>query len=113
MYEVNFMTTEWNTWTLASNIAGAAFKQRADERAADDNVADLMHAIRREWRAMVKDVRFGLHGGVDTPERRRAYAERRIAGFRAALAPLVHRPEIRETDRKLLYVLTKLDAYDF
>lgn len=95
------MTATWNTWTLASNLALVAANQRRDARAADAEVTDLLAIVDREWRVMVKDVRFAFYGGVDSPERRRAYVGRRIAETRRRLVAYLHRPECRALDEAL------------
>lgn len=95
------MTTTWNTWTLPSNLATVAANQRRDEQAADQQVNELLATIDREWRVMVKDVRFAFYGGVDSPECRRAYVGRRVAEVRRALVAYLHRPSCRAYDEAL------------
>lgn len=99
----SMMTTTgtWNTWTLPSNLAKVAEQQYRDERTADRWTDELLRDITSEWRAMVKDVRFTLHGGADSPERRLAYTARRISAMRASLRGYLHRPEYRAYDEAL------------
>lgn len=85
------------TWsaTLASNLAHVGAHWAACTRAADVQVTDLLRSVAREWCVMVKDVRFTLYGGVDTPDRRAAYTARRVSDTRRRLSAYLHRPECR------------------
>lgn len=60
---------------------------------APTTAAELLRNIAREWRVMVKDPRFALYNGVDSPERKLAYTMRRLQEVRTALTPYLHRPE--------------------
>lgn len=75
----------WHS-TLASQLATVASHQRSDDQNADDQVTELLVKVAREWRVMVKDVRFSFYGGVDSPERQRAYTARRVAETRSSIA---------------------------
>lgn len=86
---------------LAHNLATVAVNQRRDERNADEQTTELLATIDREWRVMVKDVRFAFYGGVDSPARRTAYVAGRIAEVRRALIPYLHRPACRAYDEAL------------
>jgi hypothetical protein len=90
----------WHS-TLAHNIAIVAVEGARGERSADEQTSELLAALAREWRLMVKDVRFAFYGGVDSPDRQRAYVARRIAETRKALRPYLHRPAMRAYDEAL------------
>lgn len=55
-------------------------------------LADYLRIFEREWRVMAKDPLFKAYGGVDSPERARAYVLRRLAEVRRFLTPVLHRP---------------------
>jgi hypothetical protein len=63
------------------------------ETAADNAVDEYLRSINREWRVMVKDARFALYGGTDSPERRCAYIARRLGAIRRSLTQYLHRPD--------------------
>jgi hypothetical protein len=63
------------------------------EQMADATVTEFLRQVTREWRTMVRDPLFAHYGGVDSPERQRAYVARRVEGYRRALTEWLHRPE--------------------
>jgi hypothetical protein len=87
------MTNTASLATLASNIARVCAHWNACEKDADRQVDELLVAVTREWRVMVKDVRWSAFGGVDTPARRAAYVARRVGDTRRRLTAYLHRPD--------------------
>jgi hypothetical protein len=90
----------WHS-TLAHNIAIVACDWSACLSTADRSVAKFLGDVSREWRVMVKDVRFTFYGGVDSPERQRAYVARRLAEYRRGIAAYRHRPTMLALDEAL------------
>jgi hypothetical protein len=97
----------WHS-TLSMQLARVAANQRNNERSADHSVDKFLGDVSREWRVMAKDVRFAFYGGVDSPERQRAYTARRIAEYRRSLVAYLHRPEMTALDEALEAVETEI-----
>ncbi len=61
--------------------------------AAKETVAEYIAEYEREWRGITKHVLFAQYGGVNSPERRKAYVARRLAEIRRSCTRYLHRPE--------------------
>lgn len=85
MNSTNCSNFGWHS-TFSAQLGQVAARQRRDERNADEQVSELLADVEGEWRVMVKDVRFAMHGGVDSPARRMRYTARRIGEARRTIA---------------------------